>query len=232
MKRMLPLYKSAGLVFLVVLLCCCIFPLDSSAEFYLGGEAGVVFPQNFSDVKGTGLASSTPRTGIELKNTLLYGGRVGYFLPALKWLGLETEAFNSTPDIKQHSYILQTSGGTGTLTRGLHMRVTAWAFNLVLRDPGRIIDEHIEPYLAIGPALYFAETSTGSRSSSDTAVGFNLALGARWFMTSTLAFFAEYKFNSATFQFDNALAPGAGLRGDYMAQNLVGGLTVHFGRGE
>ena len=55
-------------------------------------------------------------------------------------------------------------------------------------------------------------------------------LGCDTFFTEHVAIFGEYKYNRATFNFDNAVSEGAagGLRGDYSVHNIVGGLSFHF----
>ena len=47
--------------------------------------------------KGTGALSGIKLGDIDLKNSGVYGAKVGYFMPRrLNWLGLEMEGFNTT----------------------------------------------------------------------------------------------------------------------------------------
>jgi hypothetical protein len=85
----------------------------AQAELYLGGQVGATLPFEFDRVQGTGSASTSE--AIELSNSLLYGGKVGYFLPSyLNWLGVEADVYHATPHFKQHSFSLAGAGGTST----------------------------------------------------------------------------------------------------------------------
>jgi opacity protein-like surface antigen len=59
-----------------------------------------------------------------------------------------------------------------------------------------------------------------------TTAAFNV-VGVRYLFTQQVALFAEYKYNRATFEFDTATS-GGGLKGDYSASHVVGGLSFHF----
>jgi Outer membrane protein beta-barrel domain len=180
---------------------------------------------------------------IELSNSLLYGGKVGYFLPSyFNWLGVEADVYHGTPHFKQHSFSLAGAGETSTtVVEGIHLGMTTLAMRVVIRNPGRIPGEpdtrfepgaglwqRFEPYGALGPAVFSTHTSTKGSTSDDTGVDVSFALGSRFFLNPQLALFAEYKLDAATLQFKNMLAPGAGLQGDYTAHNLVIGISYHF----
>lgn len=143
----------------------------------------------------------------------MYGGKVGYFFSRLNWLGVETEAFTTTPHVKQQFTTISFLGaplvsGTGI---GNHFRVTTWALNLIARYPG----ERFQPYAGAGLGVFFARMSDLPGSSSDTAPGLNALAGARFLIAKQVALFGEYKYNRATFEFDELL-----LKGDYSAHHL------------
>jgi hypothetical protein len=98
-------------------------------------------------------------------------------------------------------------------------------------DPGDTRSDfcRLQPYAGVGLGLFFAEASNNGTSSSDNAVpGFNGLAGLRYYFTEHVAMFAEYKYNRATFNFDNAGQTGRTLNGDYSVSNVVGGLSLHF----
>ena len=228
--------------FVVALLSVSIIHFSNAqAELYLGGQVGATLPFEFDRVKG--ISSASTSDAIELSNSLLYGGKVGYFLPSyLNWLGVEADVYHGTPNFKQHSYSLTGAGGTSTtVVEGIHLGMTTLAMRVVIRNPGRIPGEQdtrfepgaglwqrFEPYGALGPAFFFTHTSTNGSTSDDTGLGFSFALGSRFFLSPQVALFAEYKLDAAKLSFMNALAPGAGLQGDYTAHNLVVGMSYHF----
>ena len=81
----------------------------------------------------------------------------------------------------------------------------------------------------MGPGIFFAETSNQfGRSSDNGRVGLNALAGAKYFLNRNLAVFAEYKFNYAQFDFNQALGSTAGLNGEYKASHVIGGLALHF----
>ena len=230
--------RSFFLSFLSVSIILC---SNVQAELYLGSQVGAILPFSFDSVEGTGAASTSQ--AIKLSNSLLYGGKVGYFLPSyLNWLGVEADVYHGAPHFKPHSFSLAGAGGTSTtVVEGIHLGMTTLAMRVVIRNPGRIPREpekrfepgagwwqRFEPYGALGPAVFFTHTSTTGSTSDDSRLGVSLALGSRFFLNPQLALFAEYKLDAAKLLFQNILAPGAGLQGDYTAHNLVIGISYHF----
>ena len=214
-------------------------------ELYVAGFGGYTFGHSFNNAQGSGAFSGLAAPGIDLKNSGIYGAKIGYFFPdRLNWLGVEVEGFNTSPNFKQSS-----------IGPGASLRVTTVAFNLIARgkyacrpstnDSARRTttetrtDQYghredtfcpLQPYVGAGLGVFFAHTNGpgGTTSDSDNAVpGFNGLAGIRYFFTEHVALFAEYKYNRASFNFDN-LGGGTALRGDYSVSNIVGGLSFHF----
>ena len=213
---------------------------DRPGELYVAGFGGYTIGHGFDNVEGTGALSGINLGDIDLKNSGVYGAKVGYFLPRrLNWLGLEMEAFNTTPHLKETAF-----------TTGAHLRVTTLAFNAIARakmlcerhddhdrtgrpTTDRDYRDHdfcrLQPYAGVGLGVFFARASDATGSASDNAVpGLNVLAGVRYFLTERVALFGEYKYNRATFEFDTVGAAAAGLKGDYSASHIVGGLSVHF----
>jgi outer membrane protein W len=220
-------------------------------ELYVAGFGGYTFGHSIGSPEGLGALSGTQfgGTGIDLKNSGVYGAKVGYFLPdRLNWLGLEMEAFNTTPHIKQHS-----ENAGEPVSEGSHLRVTTLAFNVIARakmmcerdderrSDARRVDERdyrpdfcrLQPYVGAGLGVFFARAKDIDGSSSDNAVpGLNALAGVRYFVTRNVAVFGEYKYNRASFSFDSIDngSPGGqgGFKGTYSASMIVGGLSYHF----
>jgi opacity protein-like surface antigen len=183
--------------------------------------AGYTAPDDLTNVKGTGAASAFSVSDLELQSSVAYGGKVGYFLPSVKWLGFETEVSNTTPHAKQQPATVSGFGLSvpGTVT-GFHLRVLTWGLNAVVRYPGKIV----QPYAGVGLGMFFAQATFQGQSDSDTAPGLNALAGLRVFATDHLAIFAEYKYHRAAFTFPTAI----GLEADYSANIFMGGLSYHF----
>src|SRR5256885_741344 len=81
---------------------CFILPVQ--AEMYVAGQVGVNIPQSLSNVQWSAGGVTVGGNDLSLQNSLMYGAKAGYYFDTLKWykfnLGVETEVFNSQPNIK------------------------------------------------------------------------------------------------------------------------------------
>jgi hypothetical protein len=113
----------------------------------------------------------------------MYGAKLGYYFNSLKWLGVETEVFNTNPNSKQQTVTVSGGGVSGTQTlAGPDIRVLTWApIDVVVRyQAGKF-----EPYAGVGMGVFFARVHDGAsgESSSSTKVGLNTQLGVRFLVT-------------------------------------------------
>jgi opacity protein-like surface antigen len=186
------------------------------AEWYAAAQGGVNFADHLKNVQGTGTLQSLQAPDFDLKNAVVYGGKLGYF-PGNGSVGIELDAFYSNPHIKSLGQ-----------NPGIHMGVANVGLNVLFRYPGQTF----QPYVGVGGAALIAHigASPGNQSSSDSDVGFgvNLIAGMRTFITPYVALFTEYKFTQGTLIFDKAFPPGGGFSGDYRAQHIVFGVSYHF----
>jgi opacity protein-like surface antigen len=190
---------------------------DASAEWYVAGQFGANFADRLTDVNGTNGFAGFRAPDFDLKNSLTYGGKLGYF-PGNGWFGVEFDAFHTTPHIKNLDNV-----------PGIHMRVTTAAVNFIARYPGVTF----QPYAGVGAAAVIAHISNSptTQSDSDVTGGLNLLAGVRAFVTPYVAIFTEYKLTQATLRFDqafNGFGTAGGFMGDYRAQQLVVGVSYHF----
>jgi opacity protein-like surface antigen len=220
--------RRVGLLALVVLLLVC---SPSRAETYVAGQVGASIPNKFSNVEGVDSLAGLKFSDLSLQNSFMYGGKLGYYFDSVKWLGIETEVFNTNPNLKQQN-VTVTAAGIGAASGsviGQHVRVLNWApINVVVRYPG----ERFQPYAGVGMGVFFARIhdSASGESSSDTKVGLNTQLGLRFLVTQHVALFGEWKYNRASFNFSDSTPTAAtgGLKGDYSAHILAFGLGYHF----
>lgn len=213
--------RQAGIL-LLSFLWMWLSPSYSSAEMYVAGMAGYTVPNDLTNIQGTGGASAFSLSDLELQNSVAYGGKVGYFFPTVNWLGVETEVYNTTPNVKQQPVTVSGFGLSvpiGTQP-GFSLRVLTWGINAIVRYPGKTF----QPYAGVGLGIFFADAKFQGQSDSDTAAGLNALAGLRVFASDHIAFFAEYKYNRATFTFPNAI----GFEADYSANIFMGGLSYHF----
>ena len=200
-----------------VFFCLALSSRPAQAEVYVAGQIGYTSPNDLSNVQGVGPISGLGLSDLKLHDSIVYGGKVGFYLPAVKWLGVETELFNTTPHVKQQPL---TALGVTVPAPGFNLQVVTWAINAIVRYPG----EQFQPYAGIGLGVFFAEAKFQGQSDNDVAPGLNALAGLRYFATDHIAIFAEYKYNRAAFEFPSAI----GIKGDYSANHFVGGVSYHF----
>jgi hypothetical protein len=218
------------------MLCLSVFGAASArAESYVAGQIGMTFPQALSGGKVTqdgigGLdVSDQP-----LKNSLMLGAKLGHYFTRARWMGIETGLSYANPHIKQGSLTFSGSGGppasTGTLS-GVDQRMIIWdVATLMFRYP----KYRLQPYVGVGPALFFASLKGPSAppGQSGTAIGLNVEGGARYYMTRRWALFGELQYHRARIGYtSNDSDPAAdpfGFRATYSALTASVGLSYHF----
>ena len=199
---------------IVAMACWLSNPGHSAAEWYVAGQAGVNFADRLKNVQGTGPSSGLLFPDFDLKNSVAYGGKIGVF-PGNGAIGIELDAFHSTPHIKALDN-----------APGIHLGVTNVGLNVLFRYPGRTF----QPYAGIGGAALIAHLgeAPGTQSDSDVGFGLNLIAGMRAFVTPYVAVFTEYKYTQSLLIFDQAIGSLGGFSGDYRAQIVMFGVSYHF----
>jgi opacity protein-like surface antigen len=197
---------------------------------YVAGQFGVTVPTETTKVRGVDGSAGLTLSNLRLQDSFIYGAKAGYYFDSLKWLGLETEVFNTNPNIKQQKITVSGPGGTGTGTvSGQDLRMLTWApINLVVRYQAG----QLEPYAGVGVGVFFSRIHDGQsgESASDTSVGLNTQLGLRYLVTQNLSLFGEWKHNRAHFNFSDSTPTAAtgGFKGHYHANLFVFGVGYHF----
>lgn len=210
----------------VGVLCLTLFSRPVQAEMYVAGQVGVLIPNSFSNIEGVDSNAGLTVSDLSLQNSVIYGAKLGYYFDSMKWLGVETEVFNSTPHIKQQDAAIGVPGFSGTVNlAGTSLRVLNWApVNVVVRyQMGQF-----EPYAGVGMGVFFANVTeaVNGESSSSTAVGLNTRLGLRYLVTKNMSLFGEWKYSRASFNFSPSSPTQAtgGVKGDYSANILAFGV--------
>jgi len=203
-------------------------------EAYIAGQLGVSIPQSLSSVEVTsqGVPGGTTFSDLDLRNSFLFGAKVGAFSRTIRWFGVEAEVFHTTPHIVQKLIVVKTPfGAAQTVFQGLNFRmITLAPLNLVFRYPGK----RLQPYVAIGPGVFWARLNDAQTGDSQSSVklGFNSQLGLRYFVNRHVALFGEYKFNYVRLDFkETDVGQPTGLDGfdaTYSANIFVFGVGYHF----
>lgn len=203
----------------------------AQAESYVAGQLGLTVPSIGKGLTDVDLTGSFPEGSTlsdnALKSSLMFGAKLGHFFNRAPWFGLETEAFMTNPHIKQQPVTLTVPPVAATAELpGAYFRVVTWApVNLVFRYPGK----RLQPYVAIGPGVFFARIKdpNSSDSQSDTRLGLNTQVGIRYFLTRHVALFGEWKFNHTRFHFKEE-TDYFGFNGSYNMHHFAIGLGYHF----
>lgn len=204
----------------------------TAAEPYIAVYGGITVPSSFQDVRGIDTLSVFKLNDLDLSRSGIAGVKLGVFQPSgIKWFGMETEVFYTSPHVKQQDITFNLSGATipcsTALTCGLegaHVRVATWALNFILRYPG----ERFQPYAGAGLGIFWGRVSGGIGTASDTSPGLNALAGARLYLMKRVAIFGEYKFNRTTFDFGGYGDAAVSIRALYQAHHFVGGLSLQF----
>ena len=222
-------HKLVGMlgVLLVAMLCCCTATVY--AEWYVGGYGGISNPGAFTNVTMSdpalaGGVINARMNDLELKGGLMGGVKGGYFFEDRPWLGIETDVFTASPDVKTQTVVGGTSAGrvfADNLSR-IPLRLTTWTANIIIRSPS--MSDVFQPYGGMGYGMFFATSSKDGSSNLHISPGLNLFAGARYVLSPNWALFGEFKYNHATIRF-------SGIRGNYDTQLFVLGLIWHFDKG-
>ena len=195
---------------------------DRRPDRYIGLYGGLTIPERMQDVRGTGNFSALTFTDLKLARSAILGAKLGFFRSPKSWLGVETEFFYTNPHVKQQD--LTGTGPGGSLTQnfaGAHIRMATWALNWIVRYPG----ERFQPYAGVGLGIFWARISGQDiGTAADGSLGLNALAGVRFFLTDRVAFFGEYKYNRAAFDFGSDVT----LHVLYQAHHFVGGLSLQF----
>ena len=211
-----------------------LWAVTAGAEPYIAGQVGVAFPQALSEVELEEIPTPTTPDGtkssdLALANSGMYGAKAGYYFESLRWLGIEGEFFQLSPNVKQQIVSETPPGGatTNTLKPGANLIVNTLVLNVVARAQFG----QWEPYVGVGPAGFLAQLNMKYRelgreplAISSGRPGLNVEAGLRYRFLNHMAVFGEWKFNHAQFQFNSPPHVDA----TYNVHFLVIGVGYHF----
>jgi len=224
---------------LTVLALIVLFTPQAYAESYVAGQIGATLPSisgGLTDNELTGVFPPGSTTSDQsLQTSVLYGAKVGHYFRALPWLGLEAEVYNTTPHIKEQfiTFSVPPIPNQSINVPGVNFRVLTLApLNLTLRYH----KTRLQPYIAVGPGIFFARIKdpslTSDNSQSSTDVGLNAQVGLRYYITRHFTVFAEGKYNHVRFHFAET-PPGInfnlfGFDSTYNMFHVAFGLSYNF----
>jgi outer membrane protein W len=265
--------------FVVLVLVLSLQAESARSEWYLGGYGGYSAAQPLKDAtmnnygqtqavnlygygpsniqQGDTLTQNFQTSDLSLKQSALYGGKAGYFFKeeGFSWLGVELEAFTTTPTIKTQTlatnqditFIYNVPGHGGTpglspcptptpyttacssqvqLNSTLPMTQSSLRLIAVLFNlVARYPGTTFQPYVGIGGGAFYF-SSSGQIDGRQVVPGLNAQAGLKVLATEEWGLFVEGKYNYATIT--NLDPVGYGLSGVYSAFNVLAGVAYHF----
>jgi len=233
------------------------------AEPYLAGYGGGVSPLNegirFKTYFDGGEVENLTLEDVPFEGGIVFGIKLGDYFEGTGTrgnLGLEMEFSHFDLDLEG-----QTVGASGafvnsTVTtreiRASELTVNSLGLNVLYRlhlaGGERFPRGRLQPYFGVGLGLFFASLESGPTfldqasvlkdTGSDSQLGLQAMAGARFFLTTHLAFFGEYKFVQ-TRDFDFHLSNSGTVSGTPVTEatewefpvrvhQLYGGIAYHF----
>jgi hypothetical protein len=207
---------SRWLVVLVVTAAAASLAADAvRAEGFVDGYLGGAFvPDNPVTISALNQSSSEK---INFKGAMLYGGRAGYWLESVPWLGLSVTGSYFSADEKSRGKS-KNKGDTGGHASRLELDVIPVSALLMLRYPLMKGDDfpHGEfyPYLGVGPAVFITKlrqqldvfNSPLQIRDTNVAPGVDLRTGIGFFFPNDSWFyFTEFRFThvGSTYYYDD-----------------------------
>ena len=197
--------RSKSLVLCIAIALSVVSTLSAFAETYVSGMVGATLAPDtvrgrVNDPSFVGLPEGTSISNVPLNSSIMYGAKVGHYFNSMPWLGVELEAFVTTPHRPAQRLTLN-APGVGAIQQdepGATNRLVVVSPLIMVRYRAGAL----EPYAGIGPGVFFlhqeqltASASPSNYSQSNTGYGLNTQVGLRYRLTGHVSMFGEWKYN-------------------------------------
>jgi outer membrane protein W len=199
------LRRSESMVLCMAIAFSVVSALPALAETYVSGMVGATLAPDtvrgrVNDPSFVGLPEGTSISNVQLNSSIMYGAKIGHYFNSLPWLGVELEAFVTTPH-RPAQRLLLNAPGIGTIQQdepGATNRIVVVSPLVMVRYRAGAF----EPYAGVGPAVFFlhqeqltASGAAANYSQSNTGYGLNTQVGLRYRLTGHISVFGEWKYN-------------------------------------
>lgn len=199
------LQRSKSMVLCITMAFGVVSALPALAETYVSGMVGATLAPDtvrgrVNDPSFVGLPEGTSISNVQLNSSIMYGAKIGHYFNSIPWLGVELEAFVTTPHRPAQRLTLN-APGIGTIQQdepGATNRIVVVSPLVMVRYRAGAF----EPYAGVGPAVFFlhqeqltASGSPANYSQSNTGYGLNTQVGLRYRLTGHISVFGEWKYN-------------------------------------
>ena len=243
----------AGIPLKLLLACLCVagpawllVPASpASAEWYADLYGGIAYTARSDATLVLRAPNSTDHTFYNVKwdSSSLIGGRAGYWFETVPWFGIGLDAFRFYPDIPTQTVPGTIQGVIQPVSlKAIEYSVTAIAFDMVrLRLPLLESQEfpkgRLQPYMTVGPALFFTRAKNtvngelDTQTATDTSLGVKAGAGASLQLSKRIAVFGEYRFTHFRAEpvFNSTISSlRVPLESDLNTHHLLGGVSFRF----
>jgi len=232
--------RSSRVVALLVTAATASLAIDAArAEGFVDAYLGGAFvPDNPVTISAL---NRTLSEKVDFEGAMLYGGRAGYWLESIPWLGFSVTASYFNVD---QSARYPDQGGNGAQPSSTELDVIPVSALLMLRYPLLEGSDYphgeVYPYLGVGPAVFVTKlrqqfdffNSNEQMRDTNVAPGVDLRTGVGFFFPNdTWFYFGEFRFThvGSTYYYDNVGGMPAKLRlGARDTLSFAFGVGVHF----
>jgi opacity protein-like surface antigen len=178
---------------------------------------------------------------VKWNRSAVLGARAGYWFAPRFGIGLDIFHFNANIPAQTVQTTIQGATAPATL-QAMEFSTTAFAFDVLrFRYPLEVNAEfpggRLQPYAALGPALFRTRVRNTGNSElttarvTDTALGYKAGAGLSWQLTKRAALFGEYRYTHFRAEpvlrgtITSARVP---MRSDIDTHHLLGGVSFSF----
>jgi opacity protein-like surface antigen len=221
-------------------------PLQVSAEMYADLYTGAVFTNNTDLTVTSTLGTTETINNLKVNDSWTAGGRAGYWLDSLDWLGfgLDLFFFHAKAPSQSATSTITSSSSTLTSTTSVDwsLPVLGVGFDVLrLRAPLLRSEQfphgRLQPFLSAGPAIFVTwagQVRVQPQGQQDT----NVALGAKagggltFLLTEKVGLFTEYRFTHFTSKLsyqNNTSGPATETyKTSFDSHHIIAGLSFSF----
>jgi hypothetical protein len=188
----------------------------AAAEWFLDAYAGASFT---ADADVTLRGGTTLDDTVEFDTEAMGGGRLGYWLEGLPWLGVAADV----------SYFAPAAQGTTLQTRLEVIPITPLVmFRLPLLQSTEFPKGRLQPYLGVGPGFFMTSVEVeggGLEESTDWQfeVGVDARAGITFLITPAIGVFAESRYT-----WFSTNPGGRSTEFDVETVHVAGGITIRW----
>jgi hypothetical protein len=208
-----------------------LIPHAADAEFFIDAYAGGAFTRE-SDASFT-ILDTVANVGIDTDDSFVVGGRLGYWFGFFPWLGLALDIsyfeMEGDPPSSLDDDQLPTFDNLGHANfdilpiSALVMLRLPRLFNPVALLTG------LNPYAAIGPAVFLTHVDFEGFESFGTALGLDIRVGLRWEFLPVFGVFVEYRYTRVKDDFQDALRDlPASMDVEFTTHHALAGISLRF----